>query len=553
MGAAALALSLVLIVRAADLTTVGATLAAALADSPGAIAALVAYGLAFSLRAATWSRVLPALGFGQALAALHLSLAGNHLLPLRLGEPLRVASVVRRARIPLAPAAASTVVMRAADVVAVVAIAAALGPRFTGDLLGAWGWAVVVAVGVWLGGIVWLRRLGRRSGVTVRSASGIVAVTAAGAWVLESMVMFQAGSWAGISISFLDAVLVTAVTIAAQIVAIAPGGLGTYEAAATAALVGLGAGPEVALAAALTAHAVKTAYSLAAGAVALFVPSPGMLGKLRLPAPRPRPTEGRGSDGPIVLFFPAYDEVATIAGMIGRTPSRVCGRDVVCLVVDDGSADETPILARRAGAEVLSLGVHSGLGAAVRAGIGIAVGMGAAAVAFCDADGEYAPEELEGLVGPILEGRADYVVGSRFKGRILRMLPHRRLGNILLTRALAFVARTPITDGQSGYRALSREAAAAVEIVHNYNYAQVLTLDLLDKGFRYAEVPISYTWRREGRSYVRPGRYLGNVIPAVYRELNAPLGPATTSGPEMNPDSLPVVRPPTLGAPRPFG
>ena len=50
-------------------------------------------------------------------------------------------------------------------------------------------------------------------------------------------------------------------------------------------------------------------------------------------------------------------------------------------------------------------------------------------MAFCDADGEYAPEELEAMVAPILEGRADYVVGSRFDGRIAHMRPHRRLGN----------------------------------------------------------------------------------------------------------------------------
>jgi hypothetical protein len=86
---------------------------------------------------------------------------------------------------------------------------------------------------------------------------------------------------------------------------------------------------------------------------------------------------------------------------------------------------------------------------------------------------------------------------------------------------LRVVARTAITDGQSGYRALSRAAAADAEIVHDYNYAQVLTLDLLGKGYRYAEVPIGYAFRVEGRSFIRLGRYLRNVVPAVYRELNA--------------------------------
>jgi hypothetical protein len=78
-----------------------------------------------------------------------------------------------------------------------------------------------------------------------------------------------------------------------------------------------------------------------------------------------------------------------------------------------------------------------------------------------------------------------------------------------------------LTDGQSGYRALSPAAAAEAEIVHDFNYAQVLTLDLLAKGFRYAEVPISYRFREHGRSFVRLGPYLRHVVPAVGRELRS--------------------------------
>jgi hypothetical protein len=84
------------------------------------------------------------------------------------------------------------------------------------------------------------------------------------------------------------------------------------------------------------------------------------------------------------------------------------------------------------------------------------------------------------------------------------MLARCPLGNHLLTPGLAFVARTPISDGQSGYRALSHIAASAAAIGHDYNYAQVLTLDLLAKGYRSQEVPITYRYRSSGRSFVRP-------------------------------------------------
>jgi glycosyltransferase involved in cell wall biosynthesis len=241
----------------------------------------------------------------------------------------------------------------------------------------------------------------------------------------------------------------------------------------------------------------------------------------------------------VVLFLPALDEEDAVAGVLARVPRSVAGHPVVVLVIDDGSRDRTAARARAAGAEVVSLGRNVGLGAAVRRGLAEAQARGAAAVAFCDADGEYAPEELERVVAPILGGSADYVVGSRFRGHIERMRWSRRLGNRLLTRALAWTARRPISDGQSGYRALSPRAAAAAEIVHDFNYAQVLTLDLLAKGFRYAEVPITYRFRETGDSFVRVLPYLRHVVPAVWRELNSSTArevPHTT--PFLNTDAL---------------
>jgi glycosyltransferase involved in cell wall biosynthesis len=224
----------------------------------------------------------------------------------------------------------------------------------------------------------------------------------------------------------------------------------------------------------------------------------------------------------VVLFFPARNEAASVADVVRRVPAEVCGRTVRCVVVDDHSGDGTGELAARAGARVVTNTGPGGLGAAVRLGLADAVAHGADAVAFCDADGEYAPEELEALIAPILAGEADYVVGSRFSGQIRRMLPHRRFGNRVLTAALARIAHRPITDGQSGYRALSARAAASAEIIHDYNYAQVLTLDLVRNGFRYAEVPISYSFREHGRSFVRLDRYLRKVVPGVIRELRTP-------------------------------
>lgn len=530
-GVIALGLSLWLVGRALDPALVARSFDAALSDPLAVAAVLSLYALAFFVRAWAWRRVLPGLPFGQALAALHVSLGANHVLPFRMGEPLRVTSVVRRARVPLAGATASTLMLRGADVLAVVVLAAALGPAVASDVVGGWGWVAVFPVAaICMAGGWWLRRLRLTQRADTRVPIVLVAIAAVVSWVLESAVIWQAAAWAGFAISPAEAVLVTAVTIAAQVVALAPGGLGTYEAAATTALVATGASPAAALAAALAAHALKTLYALVTGGLALFVPAPGAFGRLRLPRP-PRDT-GSGSpsslreqtqetSASVVLFMPAHNEEASVADVVRRVPDEVCGHRVVTLVVDDGSTDVTANEASGAGAVVLSLGSNRGLGAAVRAGLERAAEMGAAAIAFCDADGEYAPEELSLLVEPILRGDADYVVGSRFEGRISRMLPHRRFGNRVLTAAVSFIARRSIGDGQSGYRAFSLAAARDAEVIHDFNYAQVLTLDLLAKGYRYAEVPISYGFRTQGSSFVRLVPYLRSVLPAIHRELNA--------------------------------
>jgi hypothetical protein len=98
---------------------------------------------------------------------------------------------------------------------------------------------------------------------------------------------------------------------------------------------------------------------------------------------------------------------------------------------------------------------------------------------------------------------------------------HRRLGNYAFTALLMLLTRRRISDGQTGMRAFSREAASQAEIIHDYNYAQILTLDLLRKGFRMEEVPIRYRIREHGVSFVN-WRYPAKVLPAIWRELRSP-------------------------------
>ena len=201
VGALALAASAVYIATAVDLGALAGAAEAAASDPLGLALALGAYALAFALRAALWCRALPGLGFGQSLAAIHVSLAGNHLLPLRLGEPLRVVSAARRAPVPLGATTASTVLLRAADVLAVVAIAAVLGPGLAEDLVGGAGIPLaVVSAAVLIAAALWLARAVRRLGPS-RGWLALALPGAAAAWLLESVLVWTCAGWAGIDLS----------------------------------------------------------------------------------------------------------------------------------------------------------------------------------------------------------------------------------------------------------------------------------------------------------------------------------------------------------------
>jgi hypothetical protein len=392
-------------------------------------------------------------------------------------------------------------------------------------LVGPWWWVfAVVAAAAVVAGLAWSARLAAR-GAQVRIPPPAAWAAVLAAWVLESVVVYEIARAAAHPLTIVEAIAVTAVTIVAQAVAVTPGGIGTYEAAATAAMTAIGVPAGPAFAIALTTHAVKTLYSLLVGGVAFVVPAPSYWGRWRLPRvlPTAPPATPVAPDAPVVAFLPVHNEEATVGAVIAGLFAQDLSRRLVVLVIDDGSTDSSAARAQAAGAVVIAQPRNLGLGAAMRRGLAEAMAYRPAAVLYLDADGEYAPSDAATVLAPVLDGRADYVVGSRFAGQIGRMLPHRRLGNRVLTLWVRWLTRRrDLTDGQSGYRAFSPIAAAAAEIVHDYNYAQVLTLDLLAKGFRYTEVPIRYSFRDAGTSFVRLGRYLSNVIPAVHRELNSP-------------------------------
>ena len=233
----------------------------------------------------------------------------------------------------------------------------------------------------------------------------------------------------------------------------------------------------------------------------------------------------------------ARDEEPRLGGVLERMPAAACGMPVDLLVVDDGSRDATPDLARAAGATVISHERSRGLGAALRTGLETARDQGYAAAVYLDGDGEYDPAELARVLDPVARGRADYVLGSRFLGHRDGMTWHRTLANRAATALLATLMETVLSDGQTGYRALSATALSRFRIAHDYNYAQVLTLSLWGAGIDPVEVPITYSRRTSGSSFVRYPEYFARVVPAVWREWRSSRRTRATSPTAMAPAS----------------
>jgi glycosyltransferase involved in cell wall biosynthesis len=227
----------------------------------------------------------------------------------------------------------------------------------------------------------------------------------------------------------------------------------------------------------------------------------------------------------VIVFLPAHNEEQAIGEVIRKIPRHFHPLvDVKVLVIDDGSTDQTVAVAKAAGADfIYQMKQNQGLGAAVRKGLRECIRLGADIGVMIDADDEYPAEQIPDLLAPIFKGEADYTMGSRFLGTINGMKLHRRLGNYCFTFLQSLLLRKWIYDGQSGMRAFSRQAMENAEIIHDYNYAQVITLNLVRKGFRVKEVPIKYKVRTTGKSFIKFRAYMTAVLPAIWKEMKRPV------------------------------
>ena len=201
-------------------------------------------------------------------------------------------------------------------------------------------------------------------------------------------------------------------------------------------------------------------------------------------------------DFTVSVIVPAYNESQMLGEVLDRLVSR--GDIDEVLIVDDGSSDDTGVIAAAAVRKdsrlrVLTHGKNRGKGAAVATALGVASGD---VIIIQDADLEYDPGDFSRLLAPIREGRADVVYGSRIRGSNSISYLSFFLGGVFLSflTDLLFAAR--ITDESTCYKVFRRECLRGI-VLHSrgFEFCPELTAKLLLAGYRIHEVPISYSPR----------------------------------------------------------
>lgn len=204
----------------------------------------------------------------------------------------------------------------------------------------------------------------------------------------------------------------------------------------------------------------------------------------------------------LVVTIPALNEEETIGKVVRSIPRELEGvSEIKILLINDGSTDGTVTVAEAAGCDaVIEFRRSRGLAAAFRAGLDQALCMGADIIVNIDADNQYVAREMESLVRPILDGGADIVLGSRFRGSIESMPLAKRMGNRFGSWVTGKLAGIPISDAQTGFRAFTREAAIAMNVLSPYTYTQETIIQASFKRLSIVEVPVTFLKRGNGGS-----------------------------------------------------
>jgi glycosyltransferase involved in cell wall biosynthesis len=194
----------------------------------------------------------------------------------------------------------------------------------------------------------------------------------------------------------------------------------------------------------------------------------------------------------LIIQIPCYNEEESLPITLADLPKEIPGIDSIeWLIINDGSTDSTIEQAKKHGVQhIVDLPQNQGLARAFMAGIEASVKAGADIIVNTDADNQYNANDIQKLVKPILDRKAEFVVGAR---------PINEIGHFSITKrwlqkigswAVRVLSGTDIPDAPSGFRALTRDAALKINVFNSYTYTLETIIQAGRKGISITSVPI---------------------------------------------------------------
>jgi glycosyltransferase involved in cell wall biosynthesis len=213
-----------------------------------------------------------------------------------------------------------------------------------------------------------------------------------------------------------------------------------------------------------------------------------------------------------LVIIPAFNEAGAIASVIQEVNEVVPGAPV--LVIDDCSVDSTKELARQAGAQVLPMPHHLGLGGCVQAGYKLAFELGYQFVIRIDGDGQHDPHDIPRIFETLRRTGAQMVIGSRFVERDgQRTSAMRGIGIQVFRLILRPILGKPVHDPTSGFVGVNRQALEVFTRSFPLEYPEIETLVVLQrKRFQFQEIPCRMRPRMAGRSSITASKSLYYII-----------------------------------------
>ncbi len=217
----------------------------------------------------------------------------------------------------------------------------------------------------------------------------------------------------------------------------------------------------------------------------------------------------------LIIQIPCYNEEATLPATLRDLPRNLEGiATIERLVIDDGSTDRTAEVAREHGVEhIVRLPHNQGLARAFVAGIEASLAAGADIIVNTDADNQYCAADIPKLIAPILDHRADIVIGARPIAELEHFSSAKKLLQRLGSWVVRIASNTDVADAPSGFRALSRDAARRLNVFSKYSYTLEMVIQAGQKNMTIVSVPI------RTNPQTRPSRLMKSTFGYVLQSL----------------------------------